>query len=145
MSSSLSLSLSLESSVHVDGSYSCFSGEDERRFVFQPGRLGVRTGVLDPFKVDDVAGLGERCGGVGGGRSASSLAPLSPLDLRAFLVFGDVEADIWWSNSFVSVVGVVGWLVLRDLGMDGRSVEGTEDTLLCMEGLCGDAGGETSV
>lgn len=66
-SDSESSSLSLDSSVQVDGSYSCFRGEDERRLPLKPGSVGRSTGVLEPFNVSGLAGLGERCGGVGGG------------------------------------------------------------------------------
>lgn len=66
-SDSESSSLSVDSSVQVDGSYSCFKGEDERRLVLNPGSVGKSTGVLEPFSVSGLAGLGDRCGGVGGG------------------------------------------------------------------------------
>ena len=111
MSSSLPL-LSLDDSVHVDGSYSCFKGDDERRLVLNPGKVGVNTGVLDPFRVTGVAGLGDRCGGGGGGRLfSSSGAILSSLDLRVFRrVFAGAEADVLreWSISSMSLTGVVG-------------------------------------
>lgn len=58
--------LSLEDSVHVDGSYSCFSGDEERRLFLKAGRDGTNTGVLDPFS-EGVTGLADRWGGGGGG------------------------------------------------------------------------------
>jgi hypothetical protein len=59
-SSDSSSSLSLDDSVQVDGSYSCFSGEEERLLPLTPDCVGVKTGVLDDFKVFGVAGLGLR-------------------------------------------------------------------------------------
>lgn len=112
-SDSSSSSLSLEDSVHVEGSYSCLSGDDERRLFLNAGRVGVNTGVVEPFKVTGVAGLGERCGGGGGGSSpaASIFSVSSLLDLRCFLLaFAGAEEgySLGPTNTSVSLVGVVG-------------------------------------
>ena len=84
----ISSSLSLDDSVQVDGSYSCFKGEEDRRLFFHPGSAGVKLGVFVPFKVTGVAGLGDRCGGGGGGASSSSSGSV----LADWLVFGGAEA-----------------------------------------------------
>jgi hypothetical protein len=76
-SSSVISSLSLEDSVHVDGSYSCFRGEDDRLRVLKLETVGVKTGVLDALRVTGVAGLGDRCRGTGGGLSSSAAPELS--------------------------------------------------------------------
>jgi hypothetical protein len=131
-SDTTSSSLSLEDSVHVDGSYSCFKGDDERRLFLKADKVGVNTGVLEPFNVTGVAGLGDRCGGGGGGSSISSSASSSLLGSRCLIrTFGGADADVS-RDCFVpvnSLVGVVGWLVLRDRGIVGSSIDGTDETL----------------
>jgi hypothetical protein len=102
--------------------------------VLNAGKDGVKTGVLEPFNVTGVAGLGDLCGGGGGGSSSSStLATFSWLALLwLFRVLGCADWDNSWSSmvSWEVLVGVIGWLVLRDRGMLGRSIEGTDETLL---------------
>jgi hypothetical protein len=121
--------------VHVEGSYSCFRGDEERRLFLNAGKVGVNTGVLEPFNVTGVAGLDDRWGGGGGGSSfCSSRSSISLLlDLRCFLcVAAGAEADNAGGSTGSSkdLIGVVGWLVLRDRGILGNSIEGTEETLL---------------
>ena len=139
-SDTISSSLSLDDSVQVDGSYSCFKGEEERRLFFHPGSEGVKLGVFVPFKVTGVAGLGDRCGGGGGGASSSSSGNV----LRGSRILGGAEDDgSGISAAFAaSRKGVEGWLVFLSLGIDGSSVDGVEDTLLCVPGRGGEPGGE---
>lgn len=121
----MSSSVSLDDSVHVDGSYSCLRGEDDRRLFFHAGSAGVKSGVFEPFSVTGVAGLGERWGGGGGGASSSTVGSAT-------------------SSAFAaSRSGVEGWLDFLSLGIDGSSMDGVEDTLLCAWGRGGEPGGET--
>ena len=141
-----SSSLSLDSSVQVDGSYSCFRGEDERRLFLNPGNDGVNTGVFEPFNVMGVAGLDDRCGGVGGGSSTplfSSSISSTTISRRLFCMLEGADDDIsrtFSSSTSSSLVGVVGPLNFLCLGMIGNSNEGTEETRLCAWGRCGDGG-----
>ena len=74
----------------MDGSYSCFKGEEPRRLVRTP--LGLRTGVFD--RLDPVE-LGEReCGGGGGGGSSS-------------FVWSDPECSREWLLVLVGVSGII--------------------------------------
>jgi hypothetical protein len=121
--------------VHVEGSYSCLRGDEERRLFLNAGKVGVNTGVLEPFSVTGVAGLGERWGGGGGASSfcSSNSSISSLLGLRCFLrVAGGADAGNAGGSteSSKALTGVVGWLVLRDRGILGNSIEGTEETLL---------------
>lgn len=136
---SSSLSLSLDVSVQVDGSYSCLRGEDDRRLVFHPGSAGVKFGVFVSFKTGE-AGLGDRCGGGGGGASSSSLGVLG-----GFLNFGGADAGGSGTSAFAaSLRGVEGWLDFLSLGMAGKSIEGVDETFLCVTGRGGEPGGEIS-
>jgi hypothetical protein len=133
--------------VQVEGSYSCFRGDEERRLFLNAGKAGVNTGVLEPFNVTGVAGLGDRWGGGGGGSSfcPADSSTFSLLDLRYFLrVSGGADAGNARGSleSSKALIGVVGWLVLRDRGILGSSIEGTEETLLWALGRWGDVGGE---
>jgi hypothetical protein len=119
--------------VHVEGSYSCFKGDEERRLFLKAGRLGVKFGVLEPFKVTGVAGLGDRCGGGAGASSTSApCVSASSLGSRCLRVLADADAGCS-RGPFISaeaLTGVVGPLVFRDRGMLGSSIDGTDDTLL---------------
>ena len=141
-----SSSLSLDSSVQVEGSYSCFKGDDDRLLFLKPGSVGVNTGVLVPLRVTGVAGLEDRCGGVGGGSSTSVLGSTISSTIISCLfpcIFSGAEAEAsrtLSSSSSASCVGVDGRLDFLCLGMLGNSSEGTEDTRLCACGRCGEGG-----
>ncbi len=110
----------------LDGSYSCFRGEED---LLDFTRLDSRIGVLD-FLMR--IGLCSLCLGVGGDCDSSTVSLF--VDERLFFTsledFGvccfTAGVDHTGSSSG-SMIGVVGGLSLRALGMYGRSIEGTED------------------
>lgn len=116
-----------EESDAVDGSYSCFSG-DEDRLRAAPMALAVRTGTLDAF---NSRGLDERWLGVDGAPVPASLELDRGLPLAPRVDEGesfDVGGESHSGSSSGSSIGVVGGLSLRIFGMIGRSIDGVEAT-----------------
>lgn len=133
--STVELSESDDDSEAVEGSYSCFRGDEESLCRCL---VGLKFGILRSFNSTE---LDDRwaCGGGG-----TSFATCESSETGRFLVslLGVFSSSCFsgsgqFSSASGSSIGIAGGLSLRSFGIMGRSIDGTDEGERWYDGLIG--------